>query len=427
MTTLADRSRVPAGVRTGGQFATEARTESDVHLDEVEEPTRDWGALTLAEGSRTPWGPAQNVYDIAPGIAEVSCAGHGGIKLSKERNREVPPALRNASGWYEEDCEAAIPMWAFHEEYAAHRQSADHGASDMGDPGYVLMTSAARVREWFPDAWTKATGQTVTAEQSRIVAEREFAAAHAGDHVTLSASRDADHPGMVRVTATPGGERPTMGRSWADVGAREFLVPEDEYETRGRFGFVVDPDRHADVTPPPALPKPKAHRFTPTVPDAVDRSRTMTPTAANRFTKDLNQRWRSADGKVRTLAEILATEGVTGRSAAMYGDDGKVTYYLQQHEHEGDRGGTVFPVSKATWDALADQVPDTRTASEVAGLEVQRAQAALDKAQASPDLRAFYGDTRLKASKTLAAAKRRMEAATAERARIRDKEKEGQA
>ncbi|WP_251153605.1 hypothetical protein [Cellulosimicrobium sp. Marseille-Q4280] len=427
MTTLADRSRVPAGVRTGGQFATEARTESDVHLDEIEEPTRDWGALTLAEGSRTPWGPAQNVYDIAPGIAEVSCAGHGGIKLSKERNREVPPALRNASGWYEEDCEAAIPMWAFHEEYAAHRQSADHGASDMGDPGYVLMTSAARVREWFPDAWTKATGQTVTAEQSRIVAEREFAAAHAGDHITLSASRDADHPGMVRVTATPGGERPTMGRSWADVGAREFLVPEDEYETRGRFGFVVDPARHADVTPPPPPPKPKAKRHHPDVTAVRARAAEMTPAAENRVARDLAQRWRLADGSVTSLAQMLATEGVTGRSATMFSGDTSVTYYLQQHEHEGDRSGTVLRVSKATWDAVADQVPDSRTAGDIASLEVHRAQAAVEKAQANPDLGAFYGDTRLKARAALEKAKARLEKATAERARVRDEEKEGQA
>jgi hypothetical protein len=453
-------------VRTGGQFATEAHAEADVTLPGSpwappdgfvrpedcacspgntcdgcidagmfdydddgtdDESAKDWGALALAEGSRTPWGPAQTVYDIAPGIAEVSCAGHGGIKLSPERNREVPPALRSRSGWYEEDCEAAIPMWAFHEEYAAHRQSADKGASDMGDPGYVLMTSAGRIREWFPDAWTKATGETVTAEQSRVVAEREFAAAHAGDHVTIAVSRDDEHPGMVRVTATPGGERPTSGRSWSDVGAREFLVPRDEYDTRGQFGFIVDPARHADVTPPPAPHKPKAHRYTPTVPDALERSRTMTPSAANRFTKDLNQRWRSADGKVRTLAEILATEGVTGRSAAMYGDDGKVTYYLQQYQHEGGNGGTVLPVSKATWDALAGQVPDTRTASEVASLEVRRAEAAVEKAQANPDLVAFYGDTRLKARKAVEKAKARLDKATAERDRIRNEGKEDQA
>lgn len=38
MTSAADRSRVPAGVRTGGQFATEARGEADVRLDAGEAP-----------------------------------------------------------------------------------------------------------------------------------------------------------------------------------------------------------------------------------------------------------------------------------------------------------------------------------------------------------------------------------------------------
>src|SRR5690242_5010675 len=41
MSTVADRSRVPAGVRTGGQFATERHGESDVDLAgpaEVDEP-----------------------------------------------------------------------------------------------------------------------------------------------------------------------------------------------------------------------------------------------------------------------------------------------------------------------------------------------------------------------------------------------------
>lgn len=35
---VADRSRVPAGVRAGGQFAVEARSEPDVHLDEASSP-----------------------------------------------------------------------------------------------------------------------------------------------------------------------------------------------------------------------------------------------------------------------------------------------------------------------------------------------------------------------------------------------------
>ena len=36
--TVADRSRVPAGVRAGGQFAVESHAEADVHLDAASEP-----------------------------------------------------------------------------------------------------------------------------------------------------------------------------------------------------------------------------------------------------------------------------------------------------------------------------------------------------------------------------------------------------
>ena len=416
MTTLAERSRVPAGVTTGGQFAVEARSEADVSLGA---PARDWGALNIAEGSRTPWGPAQQVYDIAPGIAEVSCAGHGGIKLSKERNRAIPPALREPSGWYEEDCEAAIPMWAFHEEYAAHRQNTYGSRSgDMGNPGYVLSTSADRIRNWFPNEWEKATGETVTAEQSRVRAEQEFAAAHANDHVVTSASNDPDHPGMVRVIATLGGKGEDR---------REFLVPKDEYDARSSYPhrFVVDTDRHADVTPPPPPPKPKAQRFTPSVDAVREHAKTMSPAAASRVTRDLAQRWRSDDGTVRTLAELLETEGVTGRSAGMFDDDAKVTYYLQQYEHEGDGGGTILPVSKATWDALASQVPDSRTPREVARVEIRRAEIAVEKARAKPDRHSLYGSERSrKAAGALERAKERLNKATAELERIRREEEE---
>lgn len=32
-----------------------------------------------------------------------------------------------------------------------------------------------------------------------------------------------------------------------------FLVPSDEYAGRGRFGFVIDPDRHAEYHGPSSL------------------------------------------------------------------------------------------------------------------------------------------------------------------------------
>lgn len=66
----------------------------------------------------TPWGPAQDVRMIAPGITSYSTAGHGGINISTARLAEMPEQLRSVApfagpGWYEEDCDWAIVALAF--------------------------------------------------------------------------------------------------------------------------------------------------------------------------------------------------------------------------------------------------------------------------------------------------------------------------
>lgn len=70
----------------------------------------------LKEGSQTPWGPAQSVSELAPGIYVVDTAGHGGIKLDRRRQLSLPMGVRREGGWYEEDCEAVIPLVAFFDE-----------------------------------------------------------------------------------------------------------------------------------------------------------------------------------------------------------------------------------------------------------------------------------------------------------------------
>ena len=53
------------------------------------------------ENMRTPWGAAQTVKVLIDGIGQVHTAGHGGFKLSHERNLKVPLYMRQTSGWYE--------------------------------------------------------------------------------------------------------------------------------------------------------------------------------------------------------------------------------------------------------------------------------------------------------------------------------------
>src|SRR5690606_21685713 len=48
----------------------------------------------------TPWGASQLATIYAEGIVAHITAGHGGFRLSAERNAKIVPALRIASGWY---------------------------------------------------------------------------------------------------------------------------------------------------------------------------------------------------------------------------------------------------------------------------------------------------------------------------------------
>ena len=102
------------------------------------------------EGPATPWGPAQQVYDLVRGVRWVSCAGHGGLGVAKGvAQKMLTPAARRhgmlAGGyyWFEEDIAWTIPVfenpgWAF----ALTR----HTGGKHPTPEYL----EAQIRRWFP-------------------------------------------------------------------------------------------------------------------------------------------------------------------------------------------------------------------------------------------------------------------------------------
>ncbi|MFG1872109.1 DUF7007 domain-containing protein [Micromonospora arborensis] len=77
----------------------------------------------------TPWGPAQQEEKLAPGITEVSTAGHGGIHLIPTVNALVHRVWRERSGWYEEDCDWAIVALTFPELFPAQRAAYAHDSA----------------------------------------------------------------------------------------------------------------------------------------------------------------------------------------------------------------------------------------------------------------------------------------------------------
>jgi len=74
----------------------------------------------------TPWGYADHVREIAPGIIEYSTPSHGGIYLSAELLEAMPSKFRSftpwaGDGWYEEDCDWAIAVVSFPEIFSTDR------------------------------------------------------------------------------------------------------------------------------------------------------------------------------------------------------------------------------------------------------------------------------------------------------------------
>lgn len=207
----------------GGDLADEAALRSKVlQQAQHDQEKRALGRRDIPGGAHTPWGPSQGGTVYAEGATSHSTAGHGGFKLSAERNRKVHPMLRADGGWYEEDeCWAIVAVTFPHLFTALERRCADQTIKDS-----------------WPDAWEAIFGTILAPGESRTKDRRALEAEHATDWIVVSAITSEQQKGFAECIATPGGKR------GAGTEERRFLVPAGEYDI-GRFGFVIGPDRHA--------------------------------------------------------------------------------------------------------------------------------------------------------------------------------------
>ena len=83
------------------------------------------------ENVPTPWGRSQSGSMLAPGITQYHTAGHGGVKVIKKLNQQIPTGLRAADGWYEEDCDMCIPIYVHFDAIKAYM-------TETGMPSYRL-------------------------------------------------------------------------------------------------------------------------------------------------------------------------------------------------------------------------------------------------------------------------------------------------
>lgn len=73
----------------------------------------------------TPWGKSSGGQLMAPGITNYHCPGHGGMKVVKRLNDQIPIGFRQLDGWYEEDCDACIVFYFHHEAIERHMREHD--------------------------------------------------------------------------------------------------------------------------------------------------------------------------------------------------------------------------------------------------------------------------------------------------------------
>jgi hypothetical protein len=214
-----------AAIRDAEDFA--------VYLVERAALARQERSFAPGKGTSTPWGKADHASVYGPGVTFYGTPRHGGFKVSKARNDAAPPALRNADGWYEEDCEWAKVALAFPVLFTAReRRQAERS-----------------LRDWDPEAWEAHFGRDLEPGESMTKDDKLARVRHAGDWIVTAATISDERPGMVETWAKLGGDRHSDEE-------RRFWIPAEEYSARGRIGFVVDTARHEEMGEPTSGPRP---------------------------------------------------------------------------------------------------------------------------------------------------------------------------
>lgn len=132
---------------------------------------------TTKAPSNTPWGAKQYERADAPGVIHVGTASHGGYYVDQRLNKAIPAKVRNANGWYEEDCQWAIPY-----VFLMHRMK-EH------DPRFaeVYPIAVETLKQWEPDAYEIHTGEKLKEGESGQRDRANYETDHAGKYQVSAA------------------------------------------------------------------------------------------------------------------------------------------------------------------------------------------------------------------------------------------------
>ena len=187
------------------------------------------GSPPLKVGDRTPWGAADHVENVAPGIDRADTPGHGGYRLSEARNADVDGYWRNHNGWYEEDSEWTIAAITHREAFSAADVKLAHESARAHNPDNYM-----RVVGRNPAKYGVTDYQPVGPGESPVLAARSFFAAHSRDVQRVWSGVSSDtHPGMVEATVSAVKKDGTRG----EHKARVVLIPQADYDGLGGDTF----------------------------------------------------------------------------------------------------------------------------------------------------------------------------------------------
>jgi hypothetical protein len=172
---------------------------------------------------QTPWGKSQYSRKIATGIMFYGTAGHGGLHISEKKNQCIPDYMRNENGWYEEDCESAIPMIVF----------------TVFDNNQKIIAEKT-LKNYFPKMYEKFFNTIIPAGESYAKDELLWWEEHKNEYIAVSVSPVSEID--VIVTACIGGRNP---ESYNYCGQLErFIVPKQDYNNHH---FVIDTTKYKKV------------------------------------------------------------------------------------------------------------------------------------------------------------------------------------
>jgi hypothetical protein len=194
--------------------------------------------------TNSPWGQVDHTEEFAPGIWRVSTPGHGGFKLSPQRQRMMPDYMKRPGAWYEEDCEWSLVAVVFRDEFDKLRPWQIEQKVTETDYQHALKTA----RGWYPDEFERFFGVTLAPGESHVKDERNFLKEHANDFIVVAAWgawAKFVPASMVGVCARRGGRgNPRGEEKW-------FLIPDAEYEKRHcGLHFLIDESRHQEIPAP---------------------------------------------------------------------------------------------------------------------------------------------------------------------------------